>query len=60
MGVGITAVAAYIGAGGLGQFIFRGISRANDKMVLTGAIFVAILAILLDYGLGWVERKLGT
>ena len=58
MVVGIAAIASYIGAGGLGEFIFRGISNTNPNMILTGAIFVSILAIALDYGLGWFEKYL--
>lgn len=58
MGVGIAAVAASIGAGGLGEFIFRGISRANPRMILTGAIMVSTIAIAADYLLGFIEYRL--
>lgn len=58
MGVGVAAVAASITAGGLGEFIFRGISRSNPRLVLTGAIMVAAIAIAADYILGWVENRL--
>jgi len=58
MGIGIGAIAAYIGAGGLGSFIFWGISRVNFPMIWTGAIFISILAILADVLLGWFEKML--
>ncbi len=58
MGIGIGAIAAYIGAGGLGSFIFWGISRVNYPMIWTGAIFISILAILADLLLGWWEKKM--
>jgi osmoprotectant transport system permease protein len=57
MGIGIGAIAAYIGAGGLGVFIFQGISRTNDKMVLIGAIMISIISILTDRFLGRVQRR---
>ena len=47
MNIGITAIAAYIGAGGLGVFIQQGIARAYDEMVMTGAILVALLERIL-------------
>ena len=56
--VGIAAIASYIGAGGLGEYIFRGISSVNDKMVITGAIWVAAFALLVDVLLGQGERRL--
>ncbi len=56
--VGIGAIASYIGAGGLGIFIFRGISRTNPNMILTGAIGVALLAVIIDLVLSRVERVL--
>ncbi len=58
LGVGIGAIAAYIGAGGLGSLIFNGIERVNYPMIWTGAIFVSITAIVLDLILGWGEKRL--
>jgi len=57
MVVGIGAIASYVGAGGLGEFIFRGISRYNKDMILTGAICVSVLAIAADLILKLVEKK---
>ncbi|MDR3514239.1 MAG: ABC transporter permease [Azospirillaceae bacterium] len=54
MGIGIGAIAGYIGAGGLGVFIFQGINRTSDGMVLTGAIILSLIAILTDQVLGQV------
>ncbi|MBD3346824.1 MAG: ABC transporter permease subunit [Chitinivibrionales bacterium] len=47
--IGIATLCAAIGAGGLGQFIFRGISLVNNTMILAGAVPAAILALLLDF-----------
>ncbi len=58
LGVGIGAIAAYIGAGGLGSLIFDGIERVNYPMIWTGAIFISIIAIILDLLLGWGEKRL--
>jgi osmoprotectant transport system permease protein len=56
VGVGIATIAAAIGAGGLGEFIFRGVSMVNNTVILAGAIPAALLALLLDGGLHLVER----
>ncbi|MEN6369387.1 MAG: ABC transporter permease [Thermotogota bacterium] len=56
MNVGIAAIGAYIGAGGLGQLIFRGIANTRADLVLAGAICVSLLAVVLDVTLGAVER----
>ncbi|RDD61303.1 ABC transporter permease [Ferruginivarius sediminum] len=56
--IGITAIAAYIGAGGLGTFISRGISQSDPRQLITGALAVSILAVIADYGLLWVQNRL--
>ncbi|OPH46605.1 glycine/betaine ABC transporter [Paenibacillus ferrarius] len=54
--VGTATLAAFIGAGGLGDFIFIGIQRNIDALILIGALPAAILAIVLDYLLGGLEK----
>jgi osmoprotectant transport system permease protein len=56
--VGVATIAAAVGAGGLGTFIFQGLSMVNNNVILAGAIPAAILAILADATFGWVERRL--
>jgi osmoprotectant transport system permease protein len=56
--VGLATIAAAIGAGGLGEFIFRGLAMVDDRVILAGAIPAAILALLADLGVGWLEKKL--
>jgi osmoprotectant transport system permease protein len=56
--VGIATIAAAIGGGGLGVFIFRGISTVDNGIILAGAIPSAIIALLADWGLGWLENTL--
>lgn len=56
--VGIAAIAAYIGAGGLGELIFQGISRSNEPMIIVGALGVSIIALAFDFILSWGERRL--
>jgi len=56
--VGIATIAAAIGAGGLGVYIFRGVATVDDTLILAGAIPAALLAVLADAGLGFVERRL--
>lgn len=55
MTVGIATIAAFIGAGGLGDFIFQGIALNDNRLVLLGAIPAAILALVLDYLIGQIE-----
>ncbi|CAM2916637.1 ABC transporter permease [Paenibacillus sediminis] len=54
--VGTATLAAFIGAGGLGDFIFLGITRNIDALVLIGAVPAAVLALVLDFILGLLER----
>ena len=56
--IGITAIATYIGAGGLGAFISRGISQTDSRQLITGALAVSLLAITADYLLLALQMKL--
>jgi osmoprotectant transport system permease protein len=56
--VGVATIAAAIGAGGLGTYIFRGVSMVDNQLILAGAIPAAILALLADFLLGLAERSL--
>lgn len=56
--VGLATIAAAIGAGGLGNFIFRGLSMVDNRLILAGAIPAALLAIVADALLGSVEKAL--
>ena len=56
--IGVATIAAAIGAGGLGTFIFRGVAMVNDAVILAGAIPAALLALAADGALGILERKL--
>ena len=58
MSVGLATLAAAIGAGGLGEFIFRGLAMVNNQLILAGAIPAALLALSADLVLGWLERRL--
>jgi osmoprotectant transport system permease protein len=56
--VGVATIAAAIGAGGLGELIFRGVASVDNGLVLAGAIPAALLALAADAMLGWVEKRL--
>jgi osmoprotectant transport system permease protein len=56
--VGIATIAAAIGAGGLGTYIFRGLAMVNNQVILAGAVPAALLALLADFSLGRVEHRL--
>jgi osmoprotectant transport system permease protein len=58
--VGVATIAAAIGAGGLGELIFRGVAMVNDQLILAGAIPAALLALVADLVLGMVEKRLRT
>jgi osmoprotectant transport system permease protein len=55
--IGVTTIAAAIGAGGLGVFIFRGVAMVNNQVILAGAIPAAFLAVVADFGLGVLQRR---
>ena len=56
--VGIATIAAAIGAGGLGEFIFRGLAMVDNRVILAGAIPAALMALAADFFLGWAGRRL--
>jgi osmoprotectant transport system permease protein len=56
--IGIATIAAAVGAGGLGEFIFRGLAMVNNQLILAGAVPAALLALAADFMLGVLERLL--
>jgi osmoprotectant transport system permease protein len=56
--IGVATIAAAIGAGGLGELIFRGVAMVNDQLILAGAIPAALLALAADFALGALENRL--
>src|SRR2546428_10703006 len=60
VGVGSATIAAAIGAGGLGEYIYRGLSMVDTTVILAGAIPAALLALVVDGSLLWLERQLSS
>ncbi len=58
--IGVATIAAAIGAGGLGEFIFRGVASVDNRFVLAGAVPAALLALVADALLGLLERRFQT
>ena len=58
MGVGIATLSAFIGAGGLGQFINQGLAQADTRLILLGAIPAAILALVVDQAIAAAQWAL--
>ncbi|MEC4815743.1 MAG: ABC transporter permease [Scytonema sp. PMC 1069.18] len=56
--IGIATIAAAIGAGGLGELIFRGIAMVNNQLILAGAIPAAVIALIADFVIGRLEERL--
>jgi osmoprotectant transport system permease protein len=56
--VGVATIAAAIGAGGLGEFIFRGLAMVDNNVILAGAIPAALMALVADFVLGLIQRSL--
>lgn len=57
--IGIAAIGTFIGAGGLGDIILRGTNATDGTaIILAGAIPTALMAVIADIGMGWIERKL--
>lgn len=59
MGTGVASIAAYIGAGGLGTYITRGIANSDRRMIMIGALGASALAVGLDYILSTIQKRLG-
>ncbi|HKN87148.1 MAG TPA: ABC transporter permease [Nitrospiraceae bacterium] len=59
MSIGLATIAAAIGAGGLGMFIFRGLAMLDTRLIVAGALPAAAMALLANYGLGLIERRIG-
>lgn len=57
MNIGVMAIATYIGAGGLGTYIQRGISQTDPRQLIIGAVAVSLLAIVADYALLWLQKR---
>src|SRR5207248_2779302 len=55
--VGVATIAAAVGAGGLGMFIFRGVSMVDSRLILAGAIPAAALALIADFVLGSIQKR---
>lgn len=58
LNIGVMAIAAYIGAGGLGTFISRGISQSDPRQLIVGAVAVSLLAVVVDYALLALQKRL--
>ena len=58
LSIGVATIAAAVGAGGLGEYIFRGLAMVNNTVILAGALPAAALALLADTGFGWLEKRL--
>jgi osmoprotectant transport system permease protein len=58
IGIGVATIAAAIGAGGLGVFIFRGVAMVDNRTILAGALPAAALAVVADLALGALERRI--
>ena len=56
--VGVATIAAAVGAGGLGEFVFRGVAMVDNQFILAGAIPAAALALTADFGLGLLQKRL--
>lgn len=58
LNIGVMAIAAYIGAGGLGTLISRGISQSDPRQLIAGAVAVSLLAIIADFSLLALQKRL--
>lgn len=58
--VGVTTIAAAVGAGGLGEYIFRGLRQNDNNLILAGAVPAALMALTADFALGMLEKSFDT
>ena len=59
MTIALAGIASFIGAGGLGVAIYRGITTNNAAMTMTGSLLIALLALVMDFVLGFIEKRMG-
>ena len=59
MTIALAGIASFIGAGGLGVAIYRGITTNNAAMTMAGSLLIAVLALVVDFVLGFVEKRMG-
>lgn len=59
MTIALAGIASFIGAGGLGVAIYRGITTNNAAMTMTGSLLIALLALVMDFLLGFIEKRMG-
>jgi osmoprotectant transport system permease protein len=57
MTIALAGIASFIGAGGLGVAIYRGITTNNKAMTLAGSLLIALLAIVVDFIIGVIEKR---
>lgn len=58
MTIALAGIASFIGAGGLGVAIYRGITTNHKAMTITGSLLIAVLAILIDFMIGRIEKRM--
>lgn len=59
MTIALAGIASFIGAGGLGVAIYRGITTNNTAMTMVGSLLIALLALIMDFVLGFIEKRMG-
>ncbi len=59
MTIALAGIASFIGAGGLGVAIYRGITTNNASMTMAGSLMIALLALVMDLALGFIEKRMG-
>ena len=58
MTIALAGIASFIGAGGLGVAIYRGITTNNTAMTMVGSLLIALLALVMDFLLGFLEKRM--
>lgn len=58
--IGVAIIAAEVGAGGLGEYIFRGLRLNDNRLLLAGAVPSALMALIADFGFGMIEKRFDT
>lgn len=58
MTIALAGIASFVGAGGLGVAIYRGITTNNEAMTLVGSLLIAVLAIVMDFWIGLIEKRI--
>ena len=56
--IGVAVFGSFVGGGGLGSILYRGIHIQNMKLILSGTLALMVMAVVFDFGMSWIEKRM--